>query len=137
MISLNNLKQKQAFLKVLIFSLVTVMIWVGFSIFRSQNKTNVAQDLQTLALPLNPNISIDIVNKIKNKRSFSDEELSNFTIYKLVQTKTGEQVVTTGSLISPTLALPSPEPATSATPSPLPLPSTSPVDASASTQTAP
>jgi hypothetical protein len=102
MLTINNLKHRQAYLRIGIFSLVTVMIWVGYSIYHSQQQTVVSQDLQKHALPLNPNIDTTIVDRIENKKTYSEAELSNFTIYRRVQTSDGkdEIVTNTGEKIS-------------------------------------
>ena len=113
--SLSQLKQKQTIVRILVFSLVTVMIWVGFSLFRSQRKTVISPDLQQLALPLNPNLDLETVSRIEQKRSFQPDELSNFPVYRLVRDQSGkEQLVTTQE--RQRLPLDTPEP------SPTPLP---------------
>lgn len=113
--TIDSLKQKQAFLKVLIFSLVTIMIWVGFSIFRSQNTTSISPELLALAVPLNPNINLNVINTIKNKRQFTDNELSSFTIYKLVQLPGGQQQIVSSNPITGTVT---PNPNTTGTQAP-------------------
>lgn len=110
-----SLKQKQGLLRILIFSLVTIMIWVGFSIFHSQNTTAISPDLLKLAEPLNPNINVDALQRIEQKRSFGPNDLANFPINRIVvQTDGTEQVVRgTGdllSLIATRSASPSPSP---------------------------
>lgn len=87
------LQQKQGFLRLLIFSLVTVMIWVGFSLFLSQQQTEISPELQALAKPLNPNIHLEVINQIQGKRAFSDSELQNFPILRVIHTPGGTESI--------------------------------------------
>lgn len=73
----------QKLLTVLVFSLVTVLVWVGASLFRSQRKTSISPELQELAAPLNPSINAEILTEIEQKRQFSPSELADFPIYVL------------------------------------------------------
>lgn len=143
-LSLSDLRQKQAFLKVLIFSLVTVIIWVGFSIFRSQNKTAISPELLQLAVPLNPNINAETLNSIKAKKKFTQEEIAIFPIYRIVISATGEESIVSnlntsraeGSLNSlVTQPSPSPTPVSEALPLVLPSPTVFPESSPTDTQT--
>lgn len=147
--SINQLKQQQHLLQIGIFTLVTVVVWIGLSLFRSQSKTQVDTTLQKLALPLTPSIDAEVIDRLEQKKLFTEAELSGFPIYKFLDTKSGtEQRVVTidyvddsaASLLaapsSSPSAFPSPSPAASpsATPSPSPSPSLSPAaDATPST----
>ncbi len=95
--TIKSLQNQQTFLKLLIFSFVTVMIWIAFSIFSSQQKPQISAELQKMAIPLSPNIDMDVISRIEQKKDYSDQELSNFVIYTLVQDKTGGQVITTSN----------------------------------------
>jgi hypothetical protein len=141
---LHGLKQKQAFLRILIFSLVTVIIWVGLSIFRTQQQTSVSSELQKLSEPLNPNINTTVLDRIEQKRVYSAEELTNFTIYRIVVDKNGkEEIVTELKNDTPDLfenitlsSESSPNQVSSASATPIPL-IVSPVDNTASSSAAP
>ena len=115
--TLQSLNNQQTFLRLLIFSFVTVVLWVGFSIFSSQQKPQISEELQKMAVPLNPNLNLEVVSRIEQKKSYSDEELSNFTIFTVVQDKTGAQSITTldGTPVSsPNKVSPQSDPPTSA-----------------------
>jgi hypothetical protein len=124
-VTIDTLKHKQWFLRILVFSFVTVIIWVGLSLFRSQQATVIPEELQKLARPLNPNINLDVISRIEQKRAFSEAELSNFPVYRVIRLKSGEQVVVTQlpedeeSLIRSTPS-PSPSPTPALETSPLP-----------------
>ena len=102
---ISNLKQKQAFLRVLVFSLLTVMIWVGFSLFRSQQRTVIPPELLQLAVPLNPNVDLDTVTRLEQKKTYLPSELTGFPVYRLVRDLNGGERLVTGTsspLPSPT-----------------------------------
>lgn len=88
---LSGLRIKQQVLYVLIFSFVTVTIWIGGSLFRSQKKSGIAPDLLELAKPLNPAINTFILDEIEARPSYTDEELSYFQIYKIIRSKDGRE----------------------------------------------
>ena len=87
------LQQKQGFLRLLIFSLATVMIWVGFSLFLSQQQTGVSPELQALAKPLNPNIHLESINQIQQKRAFTDTDLQGFQILHVIHNQDGSESI--------------------------------------------
>ena len=87
------LQQKQGFLRLLVFSLVTVMIWVGVSLFLSQQQTGISPELQALAKPLNPNIHLEVINQIQQKRAFSDADLQNFQILHVIHKSDGSESI--------------------------------------------
>lgn len=92
---LSNLRVKQQALYIMIFSFVTVIIWITASLFRSQKKTGISPDLLELAKPLSPTINVDVINSIEDRAVYSDQELFDFQIYKIIKSKDGrtQQVV--------------------------------------------
>ncbi len=94
-VTLDTLKHKQWMLRILVFTLVTVMVWMGLSLFRSQQRTIISEDLQKLAIPLNPNIDVSVIERIEQKRAFTPEELTGFPIYRVIKTPTGEEQIVT------------------------------------------
>lgn len=88
---LSQLQQKQTLLKIFIFTLVTIIIWVGLTLFRTQQQTGIRPELLVKAEALNPNISVQVIDQIEQKRVFTEAELSDFPIYSIVTLKTGEQ----------------------------------------------
>jgi hypothetical protein len=86
---LAGLRIKQRVLYLLIFSFVTVLVWVGGSLFSSQSKSGISAELKNLAKPLNPVINVDLIREMGQKKHFTDQELESFQIYKLLKTKDG------------------------------------------------
>ena len=95
--NLNALRQRQALVRVLIFSLVTVIIVIIFNIFQSQQKTGLSTELQTLAEPLNPNIDLEVIQRLQQKRAFTSNELASFPINRIVRQSNGDEVVVRGT----------------------------------------
>ena len=88
---LSHLQQKQTFLKIFIFTFVTVMIWVGLTLFRTQQRPGITPLQQKMAEPLNPNINAEVFDLVEQKKFYSPEELTDFPIYALVTVKGGEK----------------------------------------------
>lgn len=113
---LKGLRHKQQLLGILLFSLVTIVVWVGISLILSQQSTRISSALQRLALPLNPSINVEVLSEIEQKRAYDPATLTNFPIYRLLS---DEEAVTLGSsqpsttsstLLESLTALPSPSP---------------------------
>ncbi len=79
--AIDALRTREALLRVLIFTMVTVLFWIGFSIFFSQQKTKVKVDTQKHTLPLNPNIDAKTVDELATRKTYTEQELSGFPIY--------------------------------------------------------
>jgi hypothetical protein len=102
----------------MIFTLVTVIIWVGITLFSTQRETGIKPELLLLAEPLNPNINLQVIERVEQKRYFSPEELADFPIYALVVSKTGEENIVVlnaadraGNQVEPTNISPDGQPA--------------------------
>ncbi len=90
---LQDLKQRQAVLRILIFTFVTAMIWIGISIFRTQQVTETSPELLRLAEPLNPNINLEVVSRIEQKKGYQSEELTDFPLFLFTEDETGKKTV--------------------------------------------
>ncbi|MCL4208889.1 hypothetical protein KJZ63_04665 [Patescibacteria group bacterium] len=92
---LTGLRFKQQALYLMIFSFVTVVVWIGGSLFSSQKRTGVSPELLELAKPLNPTINTALLEEIEARKSYTDEELKYFQVYKIIKSKDGriQQVV--------------------------------------------
>lgn len=88
---LNQLQKKQTLLKIFIFTLVTVIIWVGLTLFRTQQETGIRPELIKKAEALNPNINVEVIEQLEQKQAYTAEELADFPIYSILTTKSGEE----------------------------------------------
>lgn len=134
---LNALKNKQQLLYLMLFSLATVIIWVTISLITSQKRPGISPELQKLAAPLTPTLNQDTLRKIEQKRFYSDADLANFPIYKVITSSNGidERIVTIETAeedIFPTAPTPSPTPTPSISPEVSPTPSVTPSPATGS-----
>lgn len=87
-----QLKNQRTVLVGLLFLLVIVVFWIGIGLFSSQKKFAVPKALRDLAKPLSPILDEATLSNIEKKRSFSPEELENFTIYKIIVSETAKQL---------------------------------------------
>jgi len=78
---LNRLRRQKSILWAGILFLVAVLIWTAISIFTSQKKVKIDQELTKLAEPIVPRLDVEVFSMIEEKRALSDEELSSFPIY--------------------------------------------------------
>lgn len=80
---LSNLRRNQYFLYIAIFSLVTIVVWIGGGLFFSRKTTGIDPAQQKLAVPLNPNIDVSVIQYLENQRVIPESELTSFPIYKI------------------------------------------------------
>jgi len=93
--SLSGLKRRQSLLYLLIFSLVTIIIWAAFNIFRSQKSEPIPNELLKLARELNPSIDTSVIDALSRKKLFSEAELNNFPIYTIVTDSLRQEILVT------------------------------------------
>lgn len=90
---LKKIQKNKQFLSILILLFVAVIFWISGSLYRSQSRTEVSAELTKLARPLNPTIDRTIFDEVQRKKSYTDEELNNFQIYKVLTTRDGKTEV--------------------------------------------
>lgn len=137
---LERIKQSQQLLIIFLLLFILVFFWTIVSIFSAKNQEKVSAELKTLAAPLSPNIDLETLNAIEQKVTYSDAELADFPIYRILISRDGrskfvvpidvtldeiepEQRPQTRPESEPT---PSPQPSSSPTPAQSPQPSESP-----------
>lgn len=59
-----------------ITTLITILAWIGFTVYRAATETTVTQATQQQILPLEPEIDRNIIEEAKNSLSFGEEELN-------------------------------------------------------------
>ncbi len=92
---IKKLQQSKQFLAILILLFVALLFWIIVSLISSQTTEKISPELQRLAKPLTPVIDTQVFERITAKRQYSNDELSSFTIYKVLVSKDGrtERVV--------------------------------------------
>ncbi len=88
---LAGLYRKQKILGVLIFSFVTIVVWVSLNLFSSQTKTSISPELQLLAKPLTPTLNQEVIETIENKRVYDESQLQSFPIFKVITDRDRER----------------------------------------------
>lgn len=78
------LKQRKQTLTILILLFICMLAWGIVSIFSTKRETKIDPEMVTISKPLTPIIDIETLNKLEPKRSYTTEELANFTIYRVV-----------------------------------------------------
>lgn len=77
------MKHKRQLLTILTLLFICVIGWAVVSLFSTQGESKVDAQLLKLAQPLVINLDLEVLNSLESKRSFSDEELQDFPIYRL------------------------------------------------------
>ncbi len=86
---IKKLQQNKQFLTILILLFIALLFWITVSLISSQTTEKISPELQKLAKPLTPVIDTKVFEKISAKRQYSKEELSGFTIFKVLVSKDG------------------------------------------------
>jgi hypothetical protein len=80
---LEKIKTQRKLLLILIFAFIATVVWIGGSIFMSQQKTKISDEVKLLARPLTPSLDVEVFERIETKKTYSDEDLTEFPIYKI------------------------------------------------------
>ena len=59
-----------------IITLITVLTWVGFEVWSAATKTTITKVTKDQLTPLNPNISQEVIESLKNNFNPSEEEMA-------------------------------------------------------------
>jgi hypothetical protein len=121
--SIQNLKQQQFFLQILILGFIIAFFWIFVSLFRSQQADVISPELQQLAVPLNPNLDEAVIRRLEQKQPIS--ALLDAVPAVLQNRPTIPVVITIGSSSASPVPSPAPSPrppTTTASATPLPSP---------------
>jgi len=62
-----------------VMTLITVIVWVSYEVYRAYTQTTVPQIIKELMTPLNPTIDEAVMETIKEKYQIPEEELNIIT----------------------------------------------------------
>jgi cytoskeletal protein RodZ len=93
---LGKLRQRKELLVILLFLFVIVIFWIMVGVFSSQQTAGITTEQKSLSTPLSPSLNISVIDKLEQKKSYSDDELADFPVYT-IQSSIGGSEVTTGS----------------------------------------
>jgi hypothetical protein len=86
---IKKLRKNKLFLTIMVLLFVSMLFWIIISLIGSQTSEKVSKELTLISKPLTPVIDKEIFNTIEQKRVYSQEELSGFTIYKVITSRDG------------------------------------------------
>jgi hypothetical protein len=92
---LNRLRRQKNILWGGVLFLVVILFWTSVSIFTSQKKVKIDQQLVDLTKPLVPSLDVEVFSMIVQKRVLSDEELNYFPIFVYLTTEFSQEGVLT------------------------------------------
>ena len=75
---MNEFKLGKNALIISIMTLITVLTWIAFEVYRMATKTTIPKVTQEQMAPLNPQIKKETIEKIKQNIWLSPEELEGF-----------------------------------------------------------
>jgi hypothetical protein len=87
--TLEGLRRREGLFRVLVFTLVTVVFWIGFNIYQANSQTKISVDIQKHTQQLNPNINRTALEELARRTRYSPEELQEFPIYERVTSDDG------------------------------------------------
>ena len=93
---LGKLQQRKELLIILLFLFVIVIFWIVVGVFSSQQTAGITTEQKSLSTPLSPSLNISVIDKLEQKKSYSEEELADFPVYT-IQFTTGGSGVSAGS----------------------------------------
>lgn len=101
--ALEALRRREGLFRVFVFTLVTALFWIGFSIFQAQSQTKVSVDIRKHTEPLNPNINRAILEELSQRKRYTPEELQQFPLYERIVDDNGvSQIVIAGTVVTTT-----------------------------------
>lgn len=80
-----------------LISLLTIISWVGFEVYKASNKTTITKVTKQQMAPINPNIKTAVFEKIEKNLSLSEEELNTITAPEATQEAELEQEIEEGT----------------------------------------
>jgi hypothetical protein len=63
-----------------ILTLITVLVWIGFDVYRALNKTTITKVTQEQMKALDPKIKRDVIEKVKNNLYLNEEDLNQAVV---------------------------------------------------------
>lgn len=86
---IKKMRKNKQFLAILILLFIGLFFWVIVSLVTSQTSEKISPELTKLSAPLTPALDIATLEQIEQKRAYTPQELSQFTIYKVLTTRDG------------------------------------------------
>ena len=86
---LEKIKHKKKLLMILVFALVSVLVWIVVGIFSAQTKMGISPALTVMAKPLTPTLKGAVLETIEQKEYYSSNQLEDFPIFAIIENEEG------------------------------------------------
>jgi hypothetical protein len=129
-LDIKKLQHGKQLITIFVLLFVCAIFWGAISIFNSQQTSVISPELQKSALPLNPTITESVLDELEKERTYSESELAEFTIYRMLRSEqdNSQVLLPLGKELPPAGTKPPQEtPTASPSPSPSLRPSPSPM----------
>ncbi|GEM_PF-5130340 len=90
---LDKIKQNQTFLVIGVLLFTLLFVWGAASLFASQQQTVITAAQKEMAAALQPVINAEVIDELARKPFYTESELTNFTIYKILRGSDGNKYV--------------------------------------------
>lgn len=87
--------KKQNITAIIIFSLITLFLWLGFTLYFAFKKTALTPDLQKHLTPFNAHLKKEILESLRSRIYLNDEELEKIpeiTHFKIATKQAEEKI---------------------------------------------
>lgn len=98
---LAKLRLRKEVLIIMVFVLVIAVLWIGLSVFSSQQQTGITPEQRQLAQPLTPVLDLAVIERLEQKRVYGSEELSNFPLFVVEAERNSNQFGNASSVPDP------------------------------------
>lgn len=102
---LEKLQRNYALMVALLLLFICVIVWMLISVVQTKDSSEITTSAQKYVTSINPNLDTTTMASLALKRVYSDEELSSFPIYVMLEDESGSfAVVPLGTTRSETAA---------------------------------
>jgi len=70
----------QETLNLAILTLITILVWAGFDIYRAYTKTTVKPDVRSQLTPLDPKLDTEIIRNLERQKEIPLEEIGELPL---------------------------------------------------------
>lgn len=90
-LAFEQLQKRKEYLVALILLFVIVIVWIGVSVFSSQQQLGISPADKKLAQPIKPTLNVSVLDSIEQKRLYSGAELADFPVFAQAEDEQGQK----------------------------------------------
>ena len=68
-----------------ILSLITVLSWIGFEVYRAATESSIPRVTKEMLIPIQPNLDRETIEQLKQSLTFSEEELNSLPVPVVIE----------------------------------------------------